>query len=287
MALEHLEGTRYGPVRTSISRAKVVDYLVATRCPEPERWMEAAPPAYAGALLFVVAPAFLASEAVAGHTAVLIHADQAFTWHSPLPVGREIEVAGRVDRVRGRAGSDFVTFGVAAASGGEPLLESVSTFVLGAASAGEPSDTRPEPVVARRNGWDPVPALDAGGVPATARSASRLDLVRYAGASGDFNPIHFDHDAAVAAGLSGIVVHGLLMGAWLLDAAASWAAGDRPLERAKIRFRAPLFAAEPATFAGAVRESGAGVDLRLAGADERLLVTATVQFADPIAAAGE
>ena len=33
-------------------------------------------------------------------------------------------------------------------------------------------------------------------------------------------PIHFDHDAAVGAGLAGVVVHGLLMGAWIVDAAS-------------------------------------------------------------------
>lgn len=40
------------------------------------------------------------------------------------------------------------------------------------------------------------------------------DLVRYAGASGDFNPIHYDHHLALAAGLDGVIAHGLfVMGA--------------------------------------------------------------------------
>ena len=83
-----------------------------------------APPSYAGALLFVVAPQFLASDAVAGHTAVLIHADQTFAWHRPLPIGTEIEVAARIERVRGRGGVDFVTFGAAATADGAAVLES-------------------------------------------------------------------------------------------------------------------------------------------------------------------
>jgi acyl dehydratase len=284
MALEHLEGASYGPIRTTVSAAKVAEYLAATRCAEPERWIEVAPPSYAGAVLFVVAPEFLASDAVAGHTAVLIHADQAFSWRKPLPIGRQIDVTARIDRVRGRGGIDFVTFGAAASTGGETLLESVSTFLLGTPVAGESPEPRSEPAVDRRGGWDPGPALDAARIPATTRSASRLDLVRYAGASGDFNPIHFDHDAAVGAGLSGIVVHGLLMGAWLLDTAASFVPGDRPIDRAKIRFRDPLFPAESASLAGAVRESGAEVDLRLVGSDgERRLVTAVVHLTSPIA----
>ncbi|NIP92489.1 MAG: hypothetical protein GWO24_03050, partial [Akkermansiaceae bacterium] len=51
------------------------------------------------------------------------------------------------------------------------------------------------------------------------KSASRADLVRYAGITRDFNPIHWDHEAAVEAGLPGVIVHGLLMASWVTQAA--------------------------------------------------------------------
>lgn len=38
---------------------------------------------------------------------------------------------------------------------------------------------------------------------------SRIDLIKYAGASGDFNPIHTIDDEAVKAGLPGIIAHGM------------------------------------------------------------------------------
>ncbi|MCM3691223.1 MaoC/PaaZ C-terminal domain-containing protein [Neobacillus niacini] len=38
---------------------------------------------------------------------------------------------------------------------------------------------------------------------------SRLDLIKYAGASGDYNPIHTIDEAASEAGLSGIIAHGM------------------------------------------------------------------------------
>ncbi len=38
---------------------------------------------------------------------------------------------------------------------------------------------------------------------------TRLDLVRYAGASGDFNPIHFDDEVARQFGLDGVIAHGM------------------------------------------------------------------------------
>ncbi len=281
MALEHLEGAVYGPVRTSVAAAKVAEYVRATG-DDSERWIRAAPPSYAGALLFAVAPQFLSSDAVSGHTAVLIHADQAFAWHAPLAIGGEVAVAGRVDRVRARGGVDFVTFAAdVTADDGTVLLESTSTFLLGAEPAGDRPASRAEPSVDDHAGFDaPAKPVDDAW-PDVTRSASRIDLVRYAGASGDFNPIHFDHDAAVGAGLAGVVVHGLLMGAWLLQPAAALRAGNRPLAHAKLRFRDPLYAGEGAVLSGSIGASGTDADLRLTRvADGTLLVGAKTVLAD-------
>jgi acyl dehydratase len=71
--------------------------------------------------------------------------------------------------------------------------------------------------------------------------------VRYAAATRDWNPIHWDHQAAVAAGLPGIVVHGLLQSSWLLSAAARVSDRPDPFIDARFRFRAPLLAAAQAT----------------------------------------
>lgn len=51
------------------------------------------------------------------------------------------------------------------------------------------------------------------------KSADLADLVRFAAASEDFNPIHYDTDAARAAGLSGLILPGLLKAGWLADLA--------------------------------------------------------------------
>ena len=155
-----------------------------------------------------------------------------------------------------------------------------STFLLGAAPAGDRPEPRAEPGVDDRADVEaPVDPVDDAW-PTITRSASRADLVRYAGASGDFNPIHFDHDAAVGAGLAGVVVHGLLMGAWLLQPAAALSVGDRPLAHAKLRFRDPLYAGEAAILTGSIGVSGTDADLRLARAtDSSLLVGAKAQLA--------
>jgi acyl dehydratase len=61
---------------------------------------------------------------------------------------------------------------------------------------------------------------------------------RYAGASGDFNPIHIDPEFAKAVGLPGTILHGLYMMALVGRANAAIADGDpRALKRLSVEFR--------------------------------------------------
>jgi acyl dehydratase len=64
-------------------------------------------------------------------------------------------------------------------------------------------------------------------------------LVRYAGASGDFNPIHYDESYARKAGLDGIIGHGMLAMALVGRAVTDWV-GDSGLVRSlSARFASP------------------------------------------------
>ncbi len=61
---------------------------------------------------------------------------------------------------------------------------------------------------------------------------------RYAGASGDFNPIHIDPEFAKAVGLPGNILHGLYTMAQVAHAAVEGAGGDpRSLKRLSVQFR--------------------------------------------------
>jgi acyl dehydratase len=61
---------------------------------------------------------------------------------------------------------------------------------------------------------------------------------RYAGASGDFNPIHIDPEFAKAVGLPGTILHGLYMMGLVARANAAIADGDpRALKRLSVQFR--------------------------------------------------
>ena len=56
-------------------------------------------------------------------------------------------------------------------------------------------------------------------------TVTRADLVRYAGASGDFNPIHWSDRTATAVGLPGVIAHGMFTMALASRAVATWTGG--------------------------------------------------------------
>lgn len=69
---------------------------------------------------------------------------------------------------------------------------------------------------------------------------TRTDLVRYAGASGDFNPLHHDHAFAGKAGLPDVMAHGMLSAGLLASAVTAWF-GEGSVMRFSVRFRSPVW----------------------------------------------
>lgn len=260
-ALDAVIGREYGPFNVRLSAAKVSEYVSATG-DEAGRWTDFAPPSYAGALLFQAAPAFFADEEVAPFTRLLIHGEQQFEWLAPLPVGAVVSIAGKVERIRTRASVHFTTFSMGVEdSSGRPLLSARSTFLMSDAEApGAAVDEREEPAAEVRgpNATPSTIALSEDVIPELAKSASRADLVGYAAASQDFNPIHWDHERAVEAGLGGVVVHGLLMAAWAAQAASRLRSGVEPLTDARFRFKAPMAAGVDAIVSASVGDTGPG-----------------------------
>lgn len=69
---------------------------------------------------------------------------------------------------------------------------------------------------------------------------SREDLLEYARAAGDPNPIHLDDEAARALGLDGVIAHGMLTWARVLAEVADWAGGSHKIVRSEVRFAKPV-----------------------------------------------
>ena len=83
---------------------------------------------------------------------------------------------------------------------------------------------------------------------------------RYAGASGDFNPIHIDTDFAQQVGLPRNILHGLYSMAQVARANAAAAGGDpRSLRRLEVQFRGMGVPESEITVTGTVREEADGI----------------------------
>lgn len=237
----------FGPRLFRVCVENVADFVKATG-DDPERWELAAPPGFMAATLFVVAADLL--QQLADHS--VIHGEQIFSWHRRLGMESELEVTGKVSRVRERGGVEFVSFDVVVIDDTGPVADASSLFLVSPNTSSEQVEERDEP--APEDDGEPGPGQVG---------VSRAGLVRYAAATRDWNPIHWDHEAAVAAGLPGVVAHGLLQSSWALAAASRLREGDAPLRSAKVRFRNPLPPATPVTVG--IEESGEGVIIAVEG----------------------
>jgi acyl dehydratase len=82
--------------------------------------------------------------------------------------------------------------------------------------------------------------------------------VRYAGASGDFNPIHIDEEFARAVGLPGRILHGLWTMAQVARAQTEAAGGPEHLKRLSVQFRGMGVPEQEVVVSGTVREASNG-----------------------------
>jgi acyl dehydratase len=69
---------------------------------------------------------------------------------------------------------------------------------------------------------------------------TRADLVRYAGASGDFNPIHWNDRVATEVGLPGVIAHGMFTMALAGRAVTAWTGDPAALVEYNVRFGRPV-----------------------------------------------
>ena len=70
---------------------------------------------------------------------------------------------------------------------------------------------------------------------------TRDSLVRYAGASGDFNPIHYRDDFAQSVGLEGVLAHGMLTMGVAVQVAVDWVGDSGRIIDYGVRFTKPVW----------------------------------------------
>jgi acyl dehydratase len=91
-------------------------------------------------------------------------------------------------------------------------------------------------------------------IPELKVTPDRFLTVRYAGASGDFNPIHIDEDFATQVGLPGRILHGLWTMAQVARAQTEAAGGPQSLRRLAVQFRGMGLPEAEVEVTGEVRE---------------------------------
>jgi len=97
--------------------------------------------------------------------------------------------------------------------------------------------------------------LQVGGeIPEVRVTPDKYLTARYAGASGDFNPIHIDEEFARAVGLPGRILHGLWTMAQVARAQTEAAGGPEHLKRLSVQFRGMGVPEQEIVVRGTVRE---------------------------------
>jgi acyl dehydratase len=82
-------------------------------------------------------------------------------------------------------------------------------------------------------------------IPARDFPISRFDLVRYAGASGDFNPIHWNERFAKSVGLPDVIAHGMYTMALAVQVLTDWAGDPGAVIEYGVRFTRPVVVPDP------------------------------------------
>jgi acyl dehydratase len=112
---------------------------------------------------------------------------------------------------------------------------------------------------------------------------TRDSLVRYAGASGDFNPIHYRDDVAASVGLPGVLAHGMLTMGLAVQPVVDWLGDPGRVVDYQVRFTRPVVV-DPAEGAvvtvvakvGRLDADGARIDLTVSFGGETVLGKAQV-----------
>jgi acyl dehydratase len=104
---------------------------------------------------------------------------------------------------------------------------------------------------------------------------------RYAGASGDFNPIHIDREFAESVGLPSNILHGLYSMGLVAKAAAVGLGGPRTLKKLTVQFRGMGLPEQEIVVTGQVKEvegDRVTVDLEAAQGDNRIIRNAVAEL---------
>ncbi|MBW2544290.1 MAG: hypothetical protein JRD43_02210 [Deltaproteobacteria bacterium] len=126
--------------------------------------------------------------------------------------------------------------------------------------------------------------IKVGDTFSASEEVDKYRTIYYAGASGDFNPIHIDPEFGKAVGLGGVILHGLCTFGFMTKTVTDWTGDPGALKRIKCRFAMPVHLGDTITTevrVAAVEENRATIDLKVAnqdGAEVLLMASAEVEL---------
>ncbi|TAL39676.1 MAG: hypothetical protein EPN93_00985 [Spirochaetes bacterium] len=112
--------------------------------------------------------------------------------------------------------------------------------------------------------------LEMGAVYSAKEEVDKYRALYYAGASGDFNPIHIDPEFGKMVGLGGVILQGLCTLGFVAKSVTDWAGDPGRLKRIKCRFAAPVHLGDFVQTAGEVVEMSGGrakLDIKVTNQD--------------------
>ena len=112
----------------------------------------------------------------------------------------------------------------------------------------------------------------------------RESLVRYAGASGDFNPIHYRDDVAKSVGLEGVLAHEMLTMGLAIGPLAEWLEGAGHITSYQVRFTKPVYVPSSGSVEVTVQAAVSKRDVPEAG---QVTVALSVTLADGVTVLGK
>lgn len=233
-------GKRYEAPAFEVTEEVIRAYAEATNDDDPRHVGEApiAPPIFPVRPLVSVLFGAIEDPELGIDLKRLVHGEQDMRLFDALRPGDRVVPTAEVVAIEARSTGQVVSLRQRLERGGELVTEVTSALFVRGESSGKKGNKK------RVGPEDP-------GAPAFEVSA-RVDedqSLRYAQASGDLNPLHTDPEFARAAGLPGVILHGLCTMAIATRAVVASACGgdSRRLARVSVRFARPVFPGQELT----------------------------------------
>jgi acyl dehydratase len=232
-----------------------------------------APPTFAAVPCFRFLQPALVDSALGLETSRLIHGEQHLAHHRPIGPGDVLRGHVTVEQVRTCRGFDTVTLRTEITDAdGNPVCTAGTVFILADPDLGRTSDIREKSEPVRGDG------SGESELPSRAFPVHRLNLIRYAGISGDCDPVHWSETAARARGFRDVSAQGMLTLAKVGQFLTDWAHDPAAVTELGARFSGRFYVPETGaalTVMGAITdgscEGSVAVDLRALAGDECVL----------------